>query len=91
MAGYTVAVVGNGLDICYPCEHRKLMDRISDKGLLLSEYPPGTKPTRYTFPQRNRIISAWANKVVIIAPGKGSGALITAEYGKKYGKEVDII
>lgn len=89
--GYTVAVVGNGLDICYPCEHRKLMDRISDKGLLLSEYPPGTKPTRYTFPQRNRIISAWANKVVIIAPGKGSGALITAEYGKKYGKEVDII
>ena len=89
--GYTVAVVGNGLDICYPCEHRKLMDRISDKGLLLSEYPPGIKPTRYTFPQRNRIISAWANKVVIIAPGKGSGALITAEYGKKYGKEVDII
>lgn len=89
--GYTVAVVGNGLDICYPCEHRKLMDRIGDKGLLLSEYPPGTKPTRYTFPQRNRIISAWANKVVIIAPGKGSGALITAEYGKKYGKEVDII
>ena len=91
LGGYTVAVVGNGLDICYPCEHRKLMDRISDKGLLLSEYPPGTKPTRYTFPQRNRIISAWANKVVIIAPGKGSGALITAEYGKKYGKEVDII
>ena len=55
---YTIAVVANGLDICYPSEHQKLMDRIIEQGLLLSEYPPGTKPTKYQFPLRNRIISA---------------------------------
>lgn len=89
--GYTVAVVGNGLDICYPCEHKKLMECIIEKGLLISEYPPGIKPTKYTFPQRNRLISAWAEHVVVIAPGKGSGALITAEYARKYERQVDII
>ena len=89
--GYTVAVVGNGLDICYPSEHKKLMDCIIEKGLLLSEYPPGIRPSRYTFPRRNRLISAWAERIIVIAPGKGSGALITAEYGRKYGRQVDII
>lgn len=89
--GYTVAVMGNGLDICYPCEHRKLMDCISEKGLIISEYPPGIKPTKYTFPQRNRIISAWAEHIIVIAPGKGSGALITAEYARKYKRKVDIV
>ena len=89
--GYTVAVVGNGLDICYPSEHKTLMDCIAEKGLLLSEYPPGVKPSRYTFPRRNRLISAWAEHIVVIAPGKRSGALITAEYGRKYGRQVEII
>ena len=89
--GYTVAVVGNGLDICYPSEHKKLMDCIIEKGLLLSEYPPGIRPSRYTFPRRNRLISAWAERIIVIAPGKGSGALITAEYGRKYGRQVDIL
>lgn len=89
--GYTVSVVGNGLDICYPSEHKKLMECIIEKGLLLSEYPPGIKPTRYTFPRRNRLISAWAEHIVVIAAGKGSGALITAEYGRKYGRKVENI
>lgn len=89
--GYTVAVVGNGLDICYPSEHKKLMDCIAEKGLLLSEYPPGISPTRYTFLRRNRLISAWANHIIVIAPGKGSGALVTAEYGKKYDRQVEIL
>ena len=89
--GYTVAVVGNGLDICYPSEHKTLMNCIAEKGLLLSEYPPGVKPSRYTFPRRNRLISAWAEHIVVIAPGKRSGALITAEYGRKYGRQVEII
>ena len=84
--GYTIAIVGNGLDICYPSEHKKLMDCIIEKGLLLSEYPPGIRPSRYTFPRRNRLISAWAERIVVITPGKGSGALITAEYGRKYGR-----
>ena len=89
--GYTIAIAGNGLDMCYPSEHKKLMDCIIEKGLLLSEYPPGIRPSRYTFPRRNRLISAWAERIVVIAPGKGSGALITAEYGRKYGRQVEII
>ena len=88
--GYTIAVLGNGLDICYPSEHQLLMEKIREKGLLISEYPPGTKPTRYTFPKRNRLISAWSDRVIIIAPGKGSGALITGDYAKKYGREIEI-
>lgn len=88
--GYTVAILGNGLDICYPSEHRILMDRIKEKGLLLSEYPPGTKPTKYAFPKRNRLISAWSDKVVVIAPGKGSGALITEGYARKYSRKIEL-
>lgn len=89
--GYTVAILGNGLDICYPSEHNKLMECIAQNGLLLSEYPPGTRPTQYTFPRRNRLISAWADKICVIAPGKGSGALITADFGRKYGREVVVV
>ena len=84
-------MLGNGLDICYPSEHQLLMEKIREKGLLISEYPPGTKPMRYTFPERNRLISAWSDKVIIIAPGKGSGAFITGDYAKKYGREIQIV
>ena len=83
--GYTIAILGNGLDICYPGEHHKLMDCIEEKSLLLSEYPPGTTPFRYAFPRRNRLISSWSDKLLIIQAGKGSGALITAEYIRRYG------
>lgn len=86
--GYTVAIVGDGLDICYPSEHDKLMQKIQNKGLLLSEYPPGTIPARCRFPQRNRLISAWSDEIVVIGAGKGSGAFITADYGDKYGHKV---
>lgn len=67
------------------------MDKIREKGLLLSEYPPGTKPTRYNFPRRNRLISAWSDEVIIIAPGKESGSLITADYAKKYARKIEIL
>lgn len=89
--GSTIAILGNGLDICYPSEHRKLMECIMEKGLILSEYPPGTLPAQYRFPKRNRLISAWSDLLYVIAPGKGSGALITAEYEKSYGRKVHII
>ena len=89
--GYTIAVLGNGLDICYPAEHQPLMNRIREQGLLISEYPPGTKPTAYRFPQRNRIISAWSDQVIILAPGKGSGSLITGDYARQYGRKTHII
>ena len=68
----------------------KLLRETSEKGLLLSEYPPGTPPSRYTFPRRNRLISSWSDKLIIIQAGKGSGALITAEYSRKYGRKVEM-
>lgn len=86
--GYTVAFLGNGLDICYPSEHRRLMAAIRESGLLLSEYPPGTMPSAYTFPRRNRLIAAWSEELQIVAAGKGSGARITAEFAEQYGRKV---
>jgi DNA processing protein len=86
--GYTIAMLANGLDICYPKEHDLLMESIIENGLVLSEYPPGVKPSQYMFPIRNRLISAWSDEVVVIGAGRGSGAIITAEYAEKYGKKV---
>ena len=88
--GYTIAILANGLDICYPQEHNALMERIIENGAVLSEYPPGVMPSQYRFPWRNRLISAWSDEVVVIGAGKGSGAFITAEYAKKYGKVVNV-
>lgn len=89
--GYTVAILGNGLDICYPKEHYKLMKCIEEKGLLISEYPPGTTPSPYHFPQRNRLISGWSDKLIVVAAGKGSGAFITAECSRKCERGVKFI
>ncbi len=86
--GYTIAILGNGLDICYPSEHYKLMRCIEESGLLVSEYSPGTPPAKYNFPRRNRLISSWSDKLIVIQAGKASGALITAEYSRKYGRKV---
>lgn len=87
--GYTIAVLGNGLDICYPKEHIRLMECISNSGLLLSEYAPGVRPSQYHFPQRNRLISALSDRLIVLPAGEKSGALITAEYAKKIGREVE--
>lgn len=81
----------SGLDICYPSEHLKLMESIIENGVIISEYPPQTRPTKYRFPQRNRLISALSDEVVIIGASKGSGALITADYARKYDKMVKMI
>ena len=89
--GYTIAVLGNGLDICYPSEHRILMENIAKQGLLISEYEPGIKPQKVYFPRRNRIIAAISDEIIITSAGKGSGALITAQYGQKYHKKVTLM
>lgn len=86
--GYTVAVLGNGLDICYPSEHRSLMEQIMNHGLLLSEYEPGRRPNRNCFPKRNRIIAAWSQKLLVVEAGPRSGALITADIARQQGREV---
>ena len=86
--GKTIAVLGCGVDICYPRSNRKIYERICEDGLVISEYPHGTEPAIYTFPQRNRIISALSDAVVVVEAGTHSGSLITADYGREQGKEV---
>lgn len=88
--GYTIAVLGNGLDICYPSEHKKLMEQIERNGLLISEYEPGIRPQKVNFPRRNRIIAAFSDEIIVIEAKKGSGALITAQCGEKYHRRVKI-
>ena len=67
------------------------MEPIEQHGLLLSEYPPGTRPQRYNFPRRNRIISGWSDELIVVAPGKKSGSLITARYSHQLGRDVIIM
>ncbi|MDR1029165.1 MAG: DNA-processing protein DprA [Clostridiales Family XIII bacterium] len=86
--GATIAVMGCGLDICYPRSNTRLRDRIAQTGLLVSEYPPGTRPAKYTFPARNRVISGLCAAVVIVEAGLSSGSLITAERAAEQGRPV---
>ncbi|MDR3225393.1 MAG: DNA-processing protein DprA [Clostridiales Family XIII bacterium] len=84
----TVAVMGNGLDICFPKMNEALRKRISESGLLLSEYGAGVHGTRFTFPARNRIISGLSAATVVVEAGLSSGSLITAEYAASQGRYV---
>ena len=88
VCGDTVAVLGCGVDVCYPAENAELKREIEAKGLIVSEYPPGRKPERYHFPQRNRIISGLSELTLVIQAGNASGALITAELAAGQGREV---
>ena len=86
--GKTIAVLGCGVDVCTPASNKKLMDEIAEDGLLLSEYPCGAQPTKYSFPQRNRIISGISVATVVVEAGFTSGSLITAELAAEQGKDV---
>ncbi len=76
--GRTVAVLGSGLDHIYPPAHKKLAGEIASRGMILSEYPPLTPPSRGSFPMRNRIISGLCQSTLVVEAGAKSGALITA-------------
>ena len=78
--GYTAAIVASGLDIVYPAENRDLFAQIVETGAVVSEYPPGTRPDKWRFPMRNRIISGLSDAVLLIQAPEKSGALITADY-----------
>ena len=82
--GYTIAVLGNGPDICYPKEHQTLYEAIAQMGCVVSEYPPGVTPRSYMFPRRNRLIAALSDKLYIIGAGRNSGTNTTAAFCRKY-------
>jgi len=87
--GGTVAVLGCGLDVDYPREHRRLRERVSASGgLFLTEHPPGEEPRPQNFPIRNRIIAGLASGVVVVEASKRSGSLITARLAADFGRDV---
>lgn len=86
--GETYAVMGCGVDICYPRENIDIYMRILENGGIISEYPPGTNPIAYQFPARNRIISMMSDTIAVMEARRKSGSLITTDYALKYGKEV---
>jgi len=87
-SGETIAVLGTGIDIVYPRSNRRLFRTIEERGLILTEFPPGTPPFRYNFPIRNRIISGLTLGTVIIEANGRSGSLITARTALEQNREV---
>lgn len=86
--GETVAVLGTGIDVVYPRSNRRLFDAIAKRGLVVTEFPPGTPPLPPNFPIRNRIISGLALGTVIVEATGRSGSLITARTAAEQGREV---
>lgn len=88
MGGSCVAVLGCGADVVYPKSNTMLFRKISECGCILSEYPPGTEPRPWQFPERNRIISGLSNGVLVVEAPQNSGALITAREAFSQGRDV---
>ncbi len=86
--GRSYAVLGCGVDRCYPPEHLSLLQSLIEKGGVLSEFPIGTAPLKIHFPMRNRIISALSDAVIVVEAREKSGSLITADMALDQGKEV---
>ena len=84
----TVAVLGTGIDVCFPKSNLDLYRRIAEDGLILSEYPPGTVGASWTFPERNRIISGLSKSVVVVEGTLKSGSMITARLALEQGRDV---
>lgn len=80
----TIAFVGTGPDLSYPSEHTDLFDKICEYGMILSEYPPGTKARPYHFPRRNRLTAAWSDEMYVIGAGRNSGTQSTVKYFREY-------
>jgi DNA processing protein len=89
--GLTVAVLGGGPDVPHPARMRRLYQEIVERGLVLSELPPGTPPRRWTFPARNRIMAALGAMTVVVEARERSGSLITAGMASDLGREVGAV
>jgi DNA processing protein len=86
--GKTVAVIGSGIDVCYPESHLTLAREVVKSGCVITEFAPGTKPNRYNFPKRNRIISGLSSATLVIEGKEKSGALITARHAMQQKRPV---
>ena len=84
----TFGVLGCGVDVCYPKSHAYLYQKMLENGGIISEYPPGTPPSPWQFPARNRIISGLADCVVVMEAREKSGSLITADFAIEQGRDV---
>jgi len=86
--GFTTAVLGGGLQSCYPTKHQSIFEEIATKGCLVSEEPYGVKTEPYMFPKRNRIISGMSHGLLVVEAAKKSGSLITVDFALEQGKDV---
>ncbi len=86
--GKSFALLGSGVDVCYPKENRELYELLKTNGGIISENPPGTFPRRQLFPMRNRLISAFCDALLVIEARKRSGTLITVDMALEQGKDI---
>lgn len=84
----TIAVIAGGIDVVYPEQNRALQEAIGERGLLISEMPPGTRPQGRHFPRRNRLISGLSLGVIVVEAALRSGSLITARFALEQGRDV---
>jgi len=89
--GRTIAVLGCGPDVAYPSSHRSLWRQVCERGLVLSELPPGAPPWRWTFPARNRIMAALAGMTVVVEAATRSGSLITTDLAADLGRDLGAV
>ena len=89
--GPAVVVMPSGADVAYPRSHHRLHARLCEQGLVVSELPPGTRPLKWCFPARNRIMAGLAQMTVVVEGTATSGSLITAQFAQDSGRDVGAV
>src|SRR5699024_12355289 len=84
--GRTVAVLGTGINRCYPRQHKELQEEVAKRGLLLSQFLPDAPPTKTSFPMRNAVMRGYAAATIVVEAGEYSGARIQARYALAHGR-----